>query len=126
MTDALPNTPALLCHRNANGRIDALTRQALSAQEIQAGRWEAVAPEDAGVDGFMRDVASQPNALSQTDISMARVLEDLIETLISRGVFQFTDLPAAAQVKLLERRETRAHLPNRLQLLPLDRDHGLL
>jgi hypothetical protein len=62
------------------------------------------------------------NALSQTDTSLVRVLEDLIDVLITRGVIQFTDLPEAAQAKLLERRETRASLNNRLQLLPTDDD----
>jgi hypothetical protein len=37
-------------------------------------------------------------------------------------VIQFTALPEAAQAKLLERRETRASLNNRLQLLPTDDD----
>ena len=67
-----------------------------------------------------------PNSLSQTDIGLARVLEDLIDVLITRGVIQFTDLPEAAQAKLLERRETRASLNNRLQLLPMDGDNDLV
>ncbi|MFZ2391711.1 hypothetical protein, partial [Rhodoferax sp.] len=66
------------------------------------------------------------DALSQTDTSLVRVLEDLIDVLITRGVIQFTDLPEAAQAKLLERRETRASLNNRLQLLPADDDNDLL
>lgn len=65
-------------------------------------------------------------ALSQTDTSLVRVLEDLIDVLITRGVIQFTDLPEAAQAKLLERRETRASLNNRLQLLPMDGDNDLV
>ena len=72
---------------------------------------------------------SQPdkvNALSQSDTSLVRVLEDLIDVLITRGVIQFTDLPEAAQAKLLERRETRASLNNRLQLLPMDGDNDLV
>ena len=72
---------------------------------------------------------SQPdkvNALSQSDTSLVRVLEDLIDVLITRGVIQFTDLPEAAQAKLLERRETRASLSNRLQLLPTDPNDDLV
>ena len=65
-------------------------------------------------------------ALSQTDTSLVRVLEDLIDVLINRGVIQFTDLPEPAQAKLLERRETRASLKDRLQLLPMDSDNDLL
>ncbi len=66
------------------------------------------------------------DALSQTDTSLVRVLEDLIDVLITRGVIQFTDLPEPAQAKLLERRETRASLGNRLQLFPLDGDNDLV
>ena len=61
-----------------------------------------------------------PNSLSQTDIGLARVLEDLIDVLITRGLIQFTDLPQAAQAKLLERRQTRATLTHRLEPLPSD------
>lgn len=59
-------------------------------------------------------------ALGQTDASLVRVLEDLIDVLITRGVIQFTDLPEPAQARLLERRATRASLKDRLQLLPTD------
>jgi|GEM_PF-6492910 len=53
------------------------------------------------------DQEAQPSqALSESDAAIARVLEDLIDTLIGRGVIQFTDLPEAAQGKLLWRRKT--------------------
>lgn len=65
-------------------------------------------------------------ALSESDTAIARVLEDLIDVLITRGVIQFTDLPEAAQGKLLSRRQTRATLKDSLQLLPGDGDGGLL
>ena len=64
--------------------------------------------------------------LSQSDTAIARVLEDLVDVLITRGVIQFTDLPIAAQDKLLSRRQTRARLKNSLDLLPGDGDGGLL
>ena len=69
---------------------------------------------------------NEPDSLSETDIGLARVLEDLIDVLITRGVVQFTDLPQAAQAKLLERRQTRATRTRRLSLLPDDSDSGLL
>jgi len=72
---------------------------------------------------------SQPDkidALSRSDTSLVRVLEDLIDVLINRGVIQFTDLPEAAQAKLLERREARATLSKRLQLLPTDPEDDLM
>jgi hypothetical protein len=64
--------------------------------------------------------------LSQSDTAIARVLEDLVDVLITRGVIQFTDLPEAAQAKLLTRRQTRARLKDSLQLLPGDGEGGLL
>jgi len=66
------------------------------------------------------------DALNQSDPGLVRVIEDLIDVLINRGVIQFTDLPEAAQTKLLERRETRASLIKRLQLLSTDPNDDLI
>lgn len=122
MTYPPPPAGTLLCRRNAEGRIVALTRQTLSAQDALAAGWEAVHAADPGVEEFVREVSSQTNPLSQTDAGLARVLEDLIDVLINRGLIQFTDLPAPAQAKLLDRRQTRASLANRLELLADDGD----
>jgi hypothetical protein len=43
----------------------------------------------------------------ESDLGLARVLEDLIDLLIEKGTFMFTDLPPAAQQKLLSRRGLR-------------------
>ena len=126
MNNPVPPAAALMCRRNAEGRIVALTRQTLSPQRIVMGSWQAVSAADPEVEAFVQDVTSQADALSQTDIGLARVLEDLIDVLITRGLIQFTDLPEAAQAKLLERRQTRASLGHRLQPLLLDDDNGLL
>lgn len=126
MTNPASSSQALWCRRNPEGGIVALSRQTLSAQELQADGWVEVHPNDPGVQAFLRDASSQANPLSQTDVSLVRVLEDLIDVLISRGVIQFTDLPDPAQAKLLERREARAYLANRLDLLPDDNDSGFL
>lgn len=45
--------------------------------------------------------------LAESDQALVRVVEDLIDTLISKGLLHFTDLPDAAQAKLLERRVLR-------------------
>lgn len=68
---------------------------------------------------------AEHQALAASDAGLARVTEDLIDILITRGVIQFTDFPPAAQAKLLERRQTRATLSNRLKLLD-DGDAGLI
>ena len=72
------------------------------------------------------ETSSSVDALSQSDAAIARVLEDLIDVLIGRGVIQFTDLPEAAQNKLMTRRQTRAKLSNSLNLLPEDGDEGFI
>jgi len=75
----------------------------------------------------MTDETPEASALlNQTDMGLVRVLEDLIDVLITRGLIQFTDLPQAAQDKLLERRETRAGMVDRLSLYPRDDDSGLI
>lgn len=47
------------------------------------------------------------NYLDQSDISVARIVEDLIELMVSRNLIIFTDLPDAAQRKLLTRKLAR-------------------
>jgi len=61
------------------------------------------------------------NDFVSLDTSFVRVLEDLIETLIDRGVIRLTDLPVSAQKKLSERRGLRRRLNEDLNLLD---EHG--
>jgi hypothetical protein len=63
-----------------------------------------------------------PQLLSETDVGLVRVLEDLIDVLIRKGVLQFTELPEAAQAKLLQRRTARAGLQEPLRLLGPDEE----
>ncbi len=56
---------------------------------------------------FQSEKSVEQLALEQTDQTMARVLEDVVNLLVEQGVIRFTDLPEAAQNKLLTRRELR-------------------
>jgi hypothetical protein len=47
------------------------------------------------------------NELDELDRDFVRVIEDLIELLISKEVIMFTDLPPKVQEKLLRRKEVR-------------------
>lgn len=125
MTNQLSPVAPLMCRRDDQGRILALTRQTLDQETIAMMDWQAVSADDAEVDAFVYQDSSHTEALSKTDIGLIRVLEDLIDVLINRGLIQFTDLPDAAQTKLLERRQSRANLSRRLQALLLDDDKGL-
>ena len=59
---------------------------------------------------FMRKAGVELGTLQQSDMRLVRVLEDLIDLLISRDVIRFTDLPLPAQEKLMERRSMRQSL----------------
>lgn len=62
--------------------------------------------------------------LSTSDITLIRVLEDLVNTLIDKKVILFTDLPLAAREKLSNREKIRGHLSS-LDNLMSD-DQGIL
>lgn len=78
-----------------------------------------VSPNSPEVLEFLKRMGIEQNSLEQSDMRLVRVLEDLIDLLIARDVIRFTDLPQAAQEKLLERRSLRQSL-NALNLLDHD------
>ena len=60
--------------------------------------------------------------LKQSDFEMIRVLDDLIQVLTQKGVIRVTDLPPAAQAKLMDRTQAREALGGLSQLI--DEDEG--
>lgn len=63
--------------------------------------------------------------LRQSDLEMVRVLEDLINALLDKGVLRISDLPEAAQAKLAGRSRARDAL-GATRLLVDDDDTGLI
>ena len=61
---------------------------------------------------------------SALDDDFIRVLEDLIDALLSNGTLRLTDLPPQALEKLNRRKQVRERLRNSLDLLP--DDNGLI
>ena len=57
---------------------------------------------------------------SALDDDFIRVLEDLIDALLSNGTLRLTDLPPQALEKLNRRKKVRERLRNSLDLLPDD------
>ena len=47
---------------------------------------------------------------SRLDADFVRVIEDVIDTLITRNIFNITDLPAEAQAKLFARKSFRERI----------------
>jgi len=66
----------------------------------------------------------QESDFATLDVAFIRVLEDLIDTLIEKGVLRLTDLPEEAQQKLSERKGLRRRLNDDLNLL--DDDENVL
>ncbi|WP_409306507.1 tryptophan synthase subunit beta [Pectobacterium sp. B1J-3] len=55
--------------------------------------------------------------LRQSDLEMVRVLEDLIQVLMQKGLINITDFPQAAQLKLIGRAQAREALNGSLNKL---------
>jgi hypothetical protein len=72
-----------------------------------------------------QSVESSLLKLKQSDLDMIRVLEDLITVLIRKGVVRITDLPEAAQSKLVGRSKARDALGG-LHRLINDDESGLI
>ena len=88
--------------RNASGQIVAV------AAEASATANEAIDASSAELQAFLSQFAPTGGQdLARSDLGLIRVVEDLIETLMDKSVLRFTDLPEAAQHKLMERRSLR-------------------
>ena len=89
--------------RNPAGAIDALFAEASAEapEYLPSGHMEVLA--------FL-GVSSGAAAYGVLDLDFVRVTEDLIYTLIEKGVLLFTDLPVEAQRKL-EARESFRNRP---------------
>ncbi len=90
--------------RDANGEIIAVFDEPTegASERLPLGHPELIA--------FMAHgpVQDEPRqSLFVSDFDMARITEDLIQTLIERGVINFTDLPERAREKLRDRRLQR-------------------
>ncbi|MGV8920810.1 MAG: tryptophan synthase subunit beta [Pseudomonas sp.] len=70
-------------------------------------------------------VETSLNQLKQSDMEMIRVLDDLIQVLTTKGVIRVTDLPAAAQAKLMDRTQAREALGGLSHLID-DDETGLI
>lgn len=109
--------------RDSAGQI---TSVSIETNEQHQEWVEAESPE---LQGFLLQLRGDdlPEALGNlisTDQRLIRVVEDLVDTLIAKDFIHFTDLPEAAQKKLLERRSLRSSV-NALKLLR-DDDQGLI
>lgn len=107
--------------RDQAGRISAVSVE----QTEGIAEWiELDAPELIAYLSRFGGTADVNGALAESDQALIRVVDDLINVLAEKNLMRFTDLPEAAQKKLLERRSLRQSL-NTLKLLG-DDDQGLI
>lgn len=87
---------------------DALNNIVAISHLPEAGMMPATLEDMDQVQSYLQQFASESKfQFQQSDLAMARVLEDVVNLLVEQGTIRFTDLPSAAQQKLLARREMR-------------------
>jgi len=102
----------LYAKRNPEGLVESLSREMTHGSE-------ALSADHPDVLAFLQAGGAAQEAFSSLDASLVRVLEDLVDVLISRNVIRITDLPPEAQKKLFERKRFRESTRgNALKLVP--------
>ena len=84
--------------RNAEGQLESLHRQATD------GATEFLDDRHPDVLSFLGDGDA---GFSRLDADFVRVIEDLVDVLLSKNILNITDLPAEAQAKLFARKSFR-------------------
>ena len=100
--------------RDSSGAILAASAQA------DESCTEYVESEDAALQAFLQDLSGDHSGLGATDQDFVRVLEDVVELLIAKGVILFTELPDSAQQKIMNRQHLREQLGAALDLIGED------
>ena len=88
--------------RNEQGEIIAASEEPLTG-------FVSVPAEDAALQEFLTSslLNTGESQLRQSDSSLIRVIEDLVDLLATKGIIRFTDLPPEAQDKLMMRKSLR-------------------
>ena len=107
----------LYVKRGAGGRIRAIFDESVSEAS------EKLAPDDPEVLAFLESLGHESEiklSLQDSDLRMARILEDLIDLLIMKNQIIITEFPQAAQQKLMQRQSLREKLGNLVGLVDDD------
>ncbi len=100
--------------RSATGHIATLARAP------QAGA-EALDDRHPDVLSFLAEASLAPQ-FSTIDADFIRVIEDVVDTLIAKNIIRLTDLPVAAQQKMILRQSQRSKISGALDLLGNDNE----
>jgi hypothetical protein len=94
----------LYATRNTQGKITGITdtpsadAEAIDKNHQDVKEFFSLHDDDFTADSFF----------DESDIAIARILDDLVDLLVKKNVIMFTELPSAAQKKLLSRRLVRS------------------
>ena len=81
---------------------------------------EELSKDDPAVSAFLQGVGGAADSLGASDQELVRVLEDVVDLLIAKGLILFTELPEDAQQKIMRRQQLRSDLVNTLNLIGED------
>lgn len=90
--------------RNEQGQITSLS----ASPVVNATIADITDPEVVLFLANNNEASNPQDFLEKSDSDVGRIIEDLIELLISKNTILFTDLPEAAQQKLLTRKLARS------------------
>lgn len=88
--------------KNSQGQITAA-----SATEQPSADWVQIDAADKTYISFLENSLTEADPFRESDIHLARVLEDVISLLVERNIIRFTDLPEQAQKRLNQRQSMR-------------------
>jgi hypothetical protein len=90
------------------------------SQESGPDFTEEVAEVDPEMIAFINDVGGERSTLAASDLDLIRVVEDVVELLIAKGLILFTELPENAQKKIMRRQRMRSQAGNLQDLISKD------
>ena len=90
------------------------------SQESGPDFTEEVSKDDPAMIAFINDVGGEGSTLAESDLDLIRVVEDVVELLIAKGLILFTELPENAQQKIMRRQQMRSQAGNLRDLISDD------
>jgi hypothetical protein len=93
--------------RGSDGKI-----QAVSDSAAPVKGWEHIDNDSKEYVDYLNSALEKGDPFRESDIQLARVLEDLISMLIDRDFIRFTDFPEPAQKRLIYRQGLRTRNSN--------------
>lgn len=102
--------------RGSDGTILAVSKIA------DADCTEEIDPHDEGLKAFVLEMSKEQMKMTESDLDFVRVVEDLVDLLVSKNYILFTELPVKAQEKMRARQALRGQMASRLDLLGDEED----